>query len=1354
MIIKASKLTKAARVYRGISGGVLPESFWKPNEQGVRGGVERAFVSTSHKRSEAMRYATTDDRASMLFEMQMGMTDRGCDVSGISQYPREEECLFAPLTGFELMHTRVEGRVLVVEVRLSVNLNALTLEQVINKLKRSQLDLIKVIRDDLARRDDRGAALARLDSLRAQLRAREGSWFNDAANYKASITRVFEARDADSVPPKRAAKQALAEPSHVSKARRARQAVVDLAQSPRADTAWTADAWLVSTGATADIVKALHKAANVRRSSDELAMTRSLSELGEAELARRLREADLPGCLAKTLYHELRELRANDTASELRVKHSKFVDEKLAFELEYADLSVFFGGLEAQIGPPEPQVLQAMEREHAGAEDSRDDFTAPNYGITTTPETEWWFVKQPSRQPSWPEETLRIAESPDKKRTPMSQSELDTALRRVNERLRKLGEAELIIPEGYGARLYTGPMCAAPPPPPPLTPPSLPTLTAHRTRTGMCRSQTPLPHGQVRQIQRHAARVRRLLRWMQGHRYVTTIHAINSAIVKASKLTKVERVYRGIKGGALPTAFWTPNAQGVRGGVERSFLSFSYDRAEALRYATDDEKPSIVFEIQMGAVDRGCNLEWISQYKHERECLFPPLMGMELLQTRVEGRVLIAEVRPSVNLRALTLEQVINKMQQSHLALVQLFLDVFAHNHVPDDVCAPLLQLKQQLDVFAHNHVPDHFRAPLQLNQQPEVRDGAWFNDSKNFEKATAEVFAARDAVFGALISRPDTWSGAVHTATMCAREGRQDSAIAVLKRADLGLDERDDDCRLARWMVKEQLAYPWPATFAELDKPELVDLLTDELIERDRLRSGSSVLAYQGNTWQKAVVTRVHHGGEAIDVKVRGWWGIKDLPCTEALVMDFGGAGALVRAASGTGSAALVERLIAKGVSPLVADNKANTPLHLAASGGHADVCRALLGAGADQNAYNVQLQSALELAQTSCRHGVVRIFTPTFSDQAFAARGSQDFTMLMLACRSKDLSQAEERVRAGEDVNARSESGGFTALHLAAEEGDDRIVKMLLKHGAHSDIPDTAELTPLMQTCRYGHELCARALIEAMANVEATVGTGHTALMLASQNGHELCARALIEAGANVNHASNDGRTALIQASKNGHELCARTLIEAGANVNYAANDGWTALMFASRNGHELCACTLIEAGADVNNASHAGWTALMFASQNGHELCARALIEAGANVNHAGKSGLTALMSASQNGHELCAQALIEAGANPNLLSKNGGTALMAACGGGHVECALALIQGGADLDASAKDGRTALMAACIGGHETCARALIAARADVDKRSIVGYTALRLARRYGHVGCRELLEDAGANAGCTIL
>ena len=55
----------------------------------------------------------------------------------------------------------------------------------------------------------------------------------------------------------------------------------------------------------------------------------------------------------------------------------------------------------------------------------------------------------------------------------------------------------------------------------------------------------------------------------------------------------------------------------------------------------------------------------------------------------------------------------------------------------------------------------------------------------------------------------------------------------------------------------------------------------------------------------------------------------------------------------------------------------------------------------------------------------------------------------------------------------------------------------------------------------------------------------------MLSCQNGHELCARALLEAKANVNATSNDGLTALIQAAsvKGSHDIVL-DLLKAGAD------------------------------------------------------------------------------------------------------------------------------------------------------------------------------------------------------------
>ena len=99
MIVKSSKLTRAAKVYRGIAGGLLPDSFWTANEQGVKGGIESAFMSTTFDREVAMHYASQPGRPALVFEMQLGMIDRGAELGWISQYPFECECLFAPLTG-------------------------------------------------------------------------------------------------------------------------------------------------------------------------------------------------------------------------------------------------------------------------------------------------------------------------------------------------------------------------------------------------------------------------------------------------------------------------------------------------------------------------------------------------------------------------------------------------------------------------------------------------------------------------------------------------------------------------------------------------------------------------------------------------------------------------------------------------------------------------------------------------------------------------------------------------------------------------------------------------------------------------------------------------------------------------------------------------------------------------------------------------------------------------------------------------------------------------------------------------------------------------------------------------------
>jgi hypothetical protein len=95
----------------------------------------------------------------------------------------------------------------------------------------------------------------------------------------------------------------------------------------------------------------------------------------------------------------------------------------------------------------------------------------------------------------------------------------------------------------------------------------------------------------------------------------TTLHVINSAIGKLAKLTSASTVYRGVIG-VLPKSFWHADKQNIRGGVEPSFISVTRRRDVALDYASRGSVGNI-FEIRMGMVDRGADLQWLSQYPHE-----------------------------------------------------------------------------------------------------------------------------------------------------------------------------------------------------------------------------------------------------------------------------------------------------------------------------------------------------------------------------------------------------------------------------------------------------------------------------------------------------------------------------------------------------------------------------------------------------------------------------------------------------------------------------------------------------------------------------------------------------------------
>ncbi|EGD79880.1 hypothetical protein PTSG_10164 [Salpingoeca rosetta] len=310
----------------------------------------------------------------------------------------------------------------------------------------------------------------------------------------------------------------------------------------------------------------------------------------------------------------------------------------------------------------------------------------------------------------------------------------------------------------------------------------------------------------------------------------------------------------------------------------------------------------------------------------------------------------------------------------------------------------------------------------------------------------------------------------------------------------------------------------------------------------------------------------------------------------------------------------------------------------------------------------YNACVENELGIVQLLLQHGCDVNFdtgmgvTPL---HAASGRGHEAIVRVLLenganVNKMAKLSEFKDHVPTPSDHAPPVEHGGWTPLHLSIGEGQDRVVRLLLEHGA---------------------------------GVDNTDGYGFTPLHYASHRGFASIVKILLEHGADVNHAAlkdvaphpqlqHQGRTPLFSACEQGRLDVVQALLDHGGDVHATDKYGQTPLMVAVHYKRVLPVLVLLAFGADPTIPDNSGRTAVEEAVAGGDEQIIKMVRAAAASR----------LLHRSCVENDLdAALALLDNNTGPDTKNDQGSAPIHVACKHGSLAVVKALVDHGADINA---------------------------------------------------------------------
>ncbi|MCJ1330704.1 hypothetical protein MMC10_007390 [Thelotrema lepadinum] len=318
---------------------------------------------------------------------------------------------------------------------------------------------------------------------------------------------------------------------------------------------------------------------------------------------------------------------------------------------------------------------------------------------------------------------------------------------------------------------------------------------------------------------------------------------------------------------------------------------------------------------------------------------------------------------------------------------------------------------------------------------------------------------------------------------------------------------------------------------------------------------------------------------------------------------------------------------------------------------------------------------------------------------------------------------------------------------LLLAARQGSEDLVRLLLELGADANFKAASDETALSLAGKHGHEALARSLLAQGAEVNLKGHSERTPLLWAAAEGHEEVASLLLANAANVNLRDYLLQTPLSLAAKHGHSGVVTLLLNNGVEVNSKDISKRTPLSLAAESGHEAAASVLLNRRASVNPSDDLGRTPLIWAVVNGKEALSRLLLSRKAQLDHKDKSGRTPLAWAAKQGCIKIVNLLLDHGAELNPRDNDNLTPLVLAMQRLHHEVIEVLLKRGAQVDSVDRVNPTPLLHAIRTNCTSIVRLLLQHHAQADRRDSLDRTPLMEAAISDEGALIELLLSYGA-------